>query len=60
MEFTFKNRPVKATPQAYERWIKGLEKELRHRLFLLETIPKENKIWMVSYPLELTLKEILG
>jgi len=24
-----KNRPVKASPQVYERWIKGLERELQ-------------------------------
>jgi hypothetical protein len=27
-----KNRPVKASPQAYERWIKGLERELREMI----------------------------
>jgi len=32
MKYNLKNRPVKASPQAYERWIKGLERELRGKL----------------------------
>lgn len=27
--YTLKNRPVKSTPQEYERWIKDFEKQLR-------------------------------
>ncbi|GAH96735.1 unnamed protein product, partial [marine sediment metagenome] len=30
MKYNFKNRPVKSTPQEYERWIKGFEKKVKN------------------------------
>jgi len=46
-----KNRPVKASPQAYERWIKGLERELRE--ILADAIGEDDSIVNL-------IREVLG
>jgi len=53
LKFNLTNFPVKGTPQAYERWGKGFEKELRKMLW--STVPDlEIQGWNKA------LKKILG
>jgi len=59
MNHNFKNRPVKSTPQEYEKWIKGLEKELSERLTKLkETLDYKRTDFDVSR--YLFIQELLG
>ena len=53
MNYNLKNRTVKASPQAYERWIKGLERELREKLELMD---KKRPLWPCRY----IVSEVLG
>jgi hypothetical protein len=66
MKYTFANRPVKSTPQRYEEWIKGLEREVRVLLEKIKNNPEafyaemernhpNNELVSVS-----VLKELLG
>ena len=58
MKRNLKNFPVKGTPQAYECWGKGFEKELREHLqaFIDEHAWPECSEFSVKE----TIKEILG
>jgi hypothetical protein len=58
MKFKLKNRPVKSTPQRYEEWLKGFEKELREQLTHLEKQDQEHMIPLGF--IAIRLKEILG
>ncbi len=40
--------------------INRLEEQLREYLTALQQIPKHQKLWRVSHPLEMMIKEILG
>lgn len=66
MKYTLKNRPVKGSAQSYERWCKGLEKELREPkvsdkimnwLACNKNLPLKLKVEMI---VGLYVKEILG
>ena len=58
MKYNLKNFPVKGTPQAYERWGKGFEKELRKNL---QAVIDEHA-WpeCSEFSVKETVKEILG
>jgi len=56
MEYNLKNFPVKGTPQAYERWGKGLKKELRDEYKLLNSTRHSQNIEGILQK----IREILG
>ena len=59
MKHNLKNFPVKGTPQAYERWGKGFQKELQERIKHWENLIQPNDCYHKLYCVNFA-KEILG
>lgn len=62
MKYNLKNRPVKSTPQAYERFLKGMEAELReiweinkNRTMMIDASDSHQAIGQID-----VIREVLG